>query len=77
MKYILILYMCSMTTGECPSNQIAGLQFDNHFDCVLDGYRVSHNTFKNLSEIEDFNKDRIEREKLVIKFECKQVGENT
>jgi hypothetical protein len=77
MKYILILYMCSMTTGQCPSNSIAGLQFNDHFDCVVNGYRVAHNTFKNLEETEDFDKEKINREKLVIKFECKQVGEDT
>ena len=69
--------MCSMTTGQCPSNSIAGFQFDNHFDCVVNGYRVAHNTFKNLEETEDFDKEKINREKLVIKFECKQVGEDT
>ena len=69
--------MCSMTTGQCPSNTIAGLQFDDHFDCVVNGYRVAHNTFKNLEETEDFDKEQINRKKLVIKFECKQVGEDT
>ena len=69
--------MCSMTTGQCPSNTIAGLQFDDHFDCVVNGYRVAHNTFKNLEETEDFDKEKINREKLVIKFECKQVGATT
>ena len=69
--------MCSMTTGQCPSNSIAGLQFNDHFDCVVNGYRVAHNTFKNLEETEDFDKEKINREKLVIKFECKQVGEDT
>ena len=69
--------MCSMTTGQCPSNTIAGLQFDDHFDCVVNGYRVAHNTFKNLEELEEYDKEQINREKLVIKFECKQVGEET
>ena len=75
MKYIIILYMCSMTTGQCPSSQISAYEFDNHVDCVLEGYKVSHNTFMNLQAIEDFQRERIEKEKIVIKFECKQLGE--
>jgi len=77
MKYILILYMCSMANGQCPSNSISGLQYNDHFDCVVDGYRIAHNTFKNLEELEEYDKEYINREKLVIKFECKQVGEET
>tara|TARA_R110001592_G_scaffold83257_1_gene246506 strand:+ start:174 stop:407 length:234 start_codon:yes stop_codon:yes gene_type:complete len=77
MKYVLILYMCSVINGECPSSQTSAYEFDNHVDCVLDGYKISHNTFINLQKIEDFKRERIEREKIVIKFECKQLGENT
>ena len=77
MKYILILYMCSMANGQCPSNSISGLQYNDHFDCVVDGYRIAHNTFKNLEELEEYDKEYINRKKLVIKFECKQVGEET
>jgi len=69
--------MCSMATGKCPTNTIPGLQFDNHFDCVVNGYRIAHNTFLNLKELEDFERDYIEREKIVVKFECKQVGATT
>tara|TARA_R110002020_G_scaffold33205_1_gene101393 strand:- start:362 stop:562 length:201 start_codon:yes stop_codon:yes gene_type:complete len=66
-----------MATGKCPTNTIPGLQFDNHFDCVVNGYRIAHNTFLNLKELEDFERDYIEREKIVVKFECKQVGATT
>ena len=53
------------------------MSYDTHYDCVVDGYRVAHNTFKNLEETEEFERDEIEREKYVIKFECKQYGEKT
>jgi|TARA_A100000172_G_C3022654_1_gene103648 hypothetical protein len=66
-----------MANGQCPSNSISGLQYNDHFDCVVDGYRIAHNTFKNLEELEEYDKEYINREKLVIKFECKQVGEET
>ena len=64
-----------MTTGQCPSNTVAALEFDNYFDCVANGYRVAHNTFLNLEKLEDFERDYIEREKIVVKFKCKKVGD--
>jgi len=77
MKYILVLYMCSMINNNCPSSTIAGYQFTNHFDCVNAGYSVAQSTFRNLQEMEEFERQVIETRKLVIKFECKPIGENT
>jgi len=76
MKYILILYMCSMINNSCPSSTIAGYQFTNHFDCVNAGYSVAQSTFNNLRDMEEFDREVIEKQKIVIKFECKQIGEN-
>ena len=75
MKFILILYMCSTITGQCPSSTLPGYQFTNHYDCVAYGYRVAHNTFINLKELEEFERDYIEQNKIVVKFECKELGE--
>jgi len=74
MKYILILYMCSMTTGQCPSNTISGYQFNSHYNCVDAGYAVAQQTFRNLPAIEDYSLDHINKNKIVIKFECKEVN---
>jgi len=76
MKYILILYICAMTTGTCPSNSISGLQFDTHYDCVEAGYKLAYNSFKNLEELEEFEKDYIEENKIVVKFECRDIRVN-
>ena len=73
----LILYMCSTISNNCPSSTVAGYQFNNHYDCVASGYRIAHNTFLNLEKTEEFEREKIEREKLVIKFECKELGEKT
>tara|TARA_R110000787_G_scaffold38631_4_gene97168 strand:+ start:1983 stop:2210 length:228 start_codon:yes stop_codon:yes gene_type:complete len=59
-----------MATGECPSNHIPGFSFTSHVDCVENGYRVAHNTFKALEEIEEFDR---ENNKIVVKFECQQI----
>ena len=66
--------MCSMATGECPSSTIAGYQFTNHYDCVNAGYGVAQQTFRSLEELEDFERDYIETQKLAIRFECREVG---
>tara|TARA_R100001480_G_scaffold123286_1_gene121732 strand:+ start:198 stop:431 length:234 start_codon:yes stop_codon:yes gene_type:complete len=77
MKWILITYICSVATGECSSNSITGFQFNNHYDCVVAGYKYSHNKFTKLEELEELEREYIEQKKLVIKFECKNVNTAT
>ena len=72
MKFVLTLYLFSfvnMQNSVPLTSHIVPLQFDTYKDCILHGYRASHNTLKELYG------DRIEDEKLAIKFECRQVGE--
>ena len=66
--------MCSMATGQCPSSTVSGYQFTNHYDSVNAGYGLAQQTFRSLEELEEFERDYIEREKLAIRFECKQLG---
>ena len=73
MKYILILYMCSMTTGQCPNNTISGYQFNTHYDCVNAGYAIAQKTFRNLKELKEWDRPDFEKEKIVIRFECKEL----
>ena len=63
-----------MTTGQCPSSTVSGYQFNNHYDCVNAGYGLAQQTFRSLEELEEFERAYIEREKLAIRFECKQLG---
>ncbi|BCV03563.1 MAG: hypothetical protein CM15mV69_470 [Caudoviricetes sp.] len=76
MKYILILYMCSMVSGECPTSTISGWQFENHYDCVNAGYGVSQQTFRNLEDLEEWSREYIEQQKIAIRFECKELKVN-
>ena len=73
MKYILILYLCSLTTGQCPEKQITGYMFESHYDCALSGYAVSGQTYMQLSKDEYFGIDRLNREKIAIKFHCQEM----
>ena len=74
MKFILVLYMCSMLSNSCPSSTISGYQFENHYDCVNAGYAIAQSTFRNLEELEEYNRDYIEQSKIVVKFECRELG---
>ena len=77
MKYILVLYMCSMLSNNCPQSTIAGYQFNTHYDCVNAGYAVAQSTFRNLKELEEWDREYIEQSKIVVKFECREVGTQT
>ena len=75
MKYVLILYVCSfINVGNppCFESHIVPLEFETYEECILQGYKSSHNTLKTLYG------ERIEEEKLAIKFYCQKVkvGEN-
>ena len=63
-----------MLSNTCPSSTISGYQFESHYDCVNAGYAIAQNTFRNLEEIEEYNKDYIEQSKIVVKFECRELG---
>ena len=70
MKYILMLHVCSFlnnATPVCTSTHVVPLEFSSYKDCILQGYKSSHNTLKELYG------DRIEDEKLAIKFECTEI----
>ncbi len=75
MKYVLILYVCSFINQAnpfCNESHIVPLEFETYEECILQGYKSSHNTLKELYG------ERIEEEKLAIKFYCQKVkvGEN-
>ena len=70
MKYVLLLHVCSFlntTIPVCTATHIVPLEFNTYQDCILQGYKSSHNTLKEIYG------NRIEEEKLAIKFECKEI----
>ena len=77
MKYILVLYMCSMLSNNCPTSTIAGYQFNTHYDCGNAGYAVAQSTFRNLKELEEWDREYLEQSKIVVKFECREIGAKT
>jgi hypothetical protein len=69
MKYVIILYLCSFVNvqSSCYSTKVVALEFDNYYDCILAGYKQSHNHLATL------DKEKINKEKLAIRFQCKEI----
>ena len=68
--------MCSGITNLCPNSSISCYQFNNFYDCVDAGYAVAQRTYRNLNTLEEWDKDYINKNKTVIKFECKEISSN-
>ena len=66
-----------MLSNNCPTSTIAGYQFNSHYDCVNAGYAVAQSTFRNLKELEEWDREYLEQSKIVVKFECREVGTQT
>jgi len=63
-----------MITGQCVSPQTPGYQFETHYDCAIAGYALSQESLKLLSQDEYYyGLDRINEERLAIKFECREL----
>jgi len=69
MKYVIILYLCSFVNVQptCYSEKVVPLEFDNYYDCILSGYKQSHNHLASL------DKEKITKQKLAIRFQCKEI----
>ena len=74
MKYILILHVCSLLSGQCFESQTTGFMFKTHYECGIAGYNLSGQTFKLLKNDDYIGLDRINKEKIAIKFECKELS---
>ena len=70
MKFVLSLYLFSFIDIQYPvplATHIVPLEFTSYKECILHGYIASHSTLKELYG------DRIEDERLAIKFECTEI----
>ena len=73
MKFVLVLYICSFIQADnnCYQYGYGPLEYPTYGECILDGYRISHNNLKR-----DYPVEEITEKKLAIKFYCKEIGEN-
>jgi len=68
MKFILVLHLCSMLTGECSESFHVNVQFNDHRSCALAGYDLSSSTLQEL----DLN--IVNERELAVRFQCKKIG---
>ena len=67
MKFILVLHLCSMLSGECFESLHVNTQFDNHRDCALAGYDIAGKS------LEQLNKKDVNDNELAVRFQCKKT----
>jgi len=53
--------------STCFSEKVVALEFDNYYDCILQGYKQSYNHLASL------DKEKIIEQKLAIRFQCKEI----
>ena len=47
--------------------------FSSHYDCAIGGYKMAYKTFERLKDDDYYGLERINKEKIAIKFECKEL----
>ncbi len=67
MKVILILYMCSMTTGVCLPPYQFPTEFNDMYECLNTGYSEA------LKKSKEIGKKDINEHEIFIRFVCKKV----
>ena len=63
MTYTLIMKICSTVMLAC-SNPMVMNNFNNHYDCAINGYEISKEI------IEGLGVEEVEKDKIVINFQC-------
>ena len=67
-KYVLILHLCTyINQAVCTSQKVLPYEFTSYHDCITQGYIHSY------KELMTMDKNKVEQDKLAIRFQCKQV----
>ena len=67
-KYVLILHLCSFISQPiCTSQTVVPIEYKQFHDCITQGYI---HAYKGMMELD---KDKVEKEHLAIRFECRGV----
>jgi len=65
MKFIMTIVMCSYYQGVCLAPYTFPQSYDSMYDCLLDGYKKSH------EKIEEIGRKEINNHGIYLKFDCK------
>ena len=69
MKIILILYMCSMSSGVCLPPYEWPVEFKDAYECSIAGYEEAARKLKEIGP------EEVNKYKLSITFSCAEVQE--
>jgi len=74
MKFLLTIYICSLTSGECISPKLEQFEmsqfYGTHYGCVRAGLG---NSFEILFDGKTFSTNQIEKLELYPKFSCEKI----
>ena len=68
MKFILVLHLCTMLTGQCYESLHVNLEFNDHRSCALAGYDIS------AKSLEQLDPDQVNQNELAVRFQCKKTA---
>ena len=64
MKVTLFLIMCSYVAGECLAPHTYPQQFNDQYDCFMEGYNQS------MLKMEEIGREEINKHEIYIRFIC-------
>ena len=64
MKFTLLLVMCSYVAGECLPPHTHPQQFNDQYDCFMEGYNQS------ILKMENIGREEINEHEIYIRFIC-------
>ena len=67
-KFVLILYMCSMTATTCMPPYQMPKTYSDIYTCFLDGYQ------KSIDKLIEIGKDDVNQFGIFVRFECKEIN---
>ena len=70
MKVTLFLIMCSYMAGECLTPHVYPQQFNDQYDCFIEGYNQS------ILKMEEIGRKEINEHEIYIRFICSPENES-
>ena len=70
MKVTLFLILCSYVAGECMAPHAYPKQFNNQYDCFIEGYNQS------ILKMEQIGREEINEHEIYIRFICSPENES-
>ena len=69
MKFILLLTMCSYSTGVCLPPYEWPIKFKDSYDCSIAGYE------EGVRKLKEIGPEEVNKNKLSITFSCAEINE--